>query len=206
MRVINEINAKKIEHLKYDIKYMQDKEPAKILFEDEKRAFYISGLFKPENIYDCFVIFAAGTLCNAFVKKEYAPKEVKHSYAFKGFLDAQVNRLLKNPVEDVKIYHSAEFSVVDICGLKFSYHGLGDKNNMSNCTKNQANKIWEEDGLRLTACAKELFDNAKKFVADGKVSSNNKKVFEIIESKLVNASIQESKQIVKEILEDKEIW
>ena len=205
MRTINEINSKKIEHLKCDIKQMQDKEPAKILFEDEKRAFYISGLFKPENIYDCFVIFAAGALCNAFVKKEYAPKEVKHSYAFKGFLDAQVNRLLKRPVEDVKIYHSAEFSVVDVCGLKFSYHGLGDKNNMANCTKNQANKIWEEDGLRLTACSKELFDNAKKFVADGKVSPNNKKVFEIIESKLVNASVQESKQIVKEILEDKEI-
>lgn len=205
MKTINEINSKKIEHLKYDIKQMQNREPAKILFEDEKLAFYISGLFKPENIYDCFVIFSAGALCNAFVKKDYAPKEVKHSYAFKGFLDAQVDRLLKKPIEDVNIYHSAEFSVVDICGLKFSYHGLGDKNNMSNCTKNQANKVWEEDGLRLTACAKELFENAKKFIDDGKVSPKNKKVFESISTKLVNANLQESKKIVQDILQEKEI-
>ncbi|MBO7508236.1 MAG: hypothetical protein J6T39_01150 [Clostridia bacterium] len=205
MRKISELNTKNIEHLKYDIKQMQNQKPTKIPFNDEKLAFYISGLFKPQNIYDCFVIFASGTLCNAFVKKEYAPKEVKHSYAFKGFLDAQVDRLLKEPIEDIKIYHSPEFSVVDICGLKFSYHGLGDKNNMANSTKNQANKIWEEDSLRLTACAKELFDNAKKFIDDGKVSEKNKKIYQIISTKLVNSSLQESRNIVKDILEEKEI-
>lgn len=205
MRKIYEINEKSIENLKYDIKRMQNNNPTRILFDDEKLAFYISGLFKPENIYDCFVIFASGTICNAFVKKEYAPKEVKHSYAFKGFLDAQVEKLLKNPVDGVKIFHSAEFSVVDICGLKFSYHGLGDKNYVANATKNQANKIWEQDGLRLTACAKELFDNAKRFIEDGKVSAKNKKVFEIISTKLVKSSMEESRKIVKDILQEKEI-
>lgn len=205
MRKIHEINEKSIENLKYDIKRMQKNNPTIILFDDEKLAFYISGLFKPENIYDCFVIFASGTICNAFVKKEYAPKEVKHSYAFKGFLDAQVEKLLKNPVDGVKIFHSAEFSVVDICGLKFSYHGLGDKNYVANATKNQANKIWEQDGLRLTACAKELFDNAKRFIEDGKVSAKNKKVFEIISTKLVKSSLEESRKIVKDILQEKEI-
>ena len=199
---MEELNLQSAKELKHKISSVQSKEPTKMDFADEQLAFYITGLFRPKNIYDCFVIFSAGTLCNAFVKKTYAPKEVRNCYAFKGFLDVQVDRLLDNPIENVKVFHNDKFSVVDVLGLKFSFHGLGDVKGKGNCTAKKADDYWHQDNLRFTPYAKELFDISKQFIDDGKVSEQNSKIFKTIEQKLVNANKDEARKIVNNLLLD----
>ncbi len=200
--MMKELNFESTKELKHKIASVQSKEPTVISFDDEQLAFYITGLFRPKNIYDCFVIFSAGTLCNAFVKKAYAPKEVRNKYTFKGFLDAQVDRLLDNPIESVKVLHNDKFSVVDIYGLKFSFHGLGDVKGKSNCTAKKADTYWHQDNLRFTPFAKELFDISKEFITAGKVSKQNAEIFKTIAEKLVNVNKDEAKKIINNLLLD----
>ena len=200
--IIKDLNCETTKELKRKIASVQNAEPTIISFDDEKLAFYITGLFRPKNIYDCFVIFSAGTLCNSYVKKAYASKEYKNCYAFKGFLDVQFDRVLDNPIDNVKILHNDKFSVADVFGLKFSYHGLGDVKGKGNITAKKADKYWHQDGLRLTPFAKELFDISKEFIANGKVSKQNADIFKIIEDKLVKVNKDEAKIIVNNILTD----
>ena len=194
---MNEINFETIQNLKEDF-VKTGKETKPIEFADEKLAFYYCGLFKVENIYDAFVAFSSATLCNSYIKAKYAEKGVKHKHTFKKFVREHINYLVNNPIKDVTVYANNDFSVVDICGLKFSYHSVG--NLATNCSYKDANRVWSIDSLRLNPHAIQLFDIAKDYIKTGKVSKNNQIVAERIQKDLVNADKEEVKIIVDDIM------
>lgn len=163
----------------------RDDTPNQIKLKSEETSFLICGLFVPKNIYDCFAIFAAGALCNAYVKKPYASKEAKHNYFFKRLICKQVEYLLKHPIEDVEVYHNKNFTVVDVAGIKFSFHMLGDPNFAQNCDVNKANAVWNKDHLRLTPYVNELYGKIRDFYEDGKLSTYNQFVFNAIENRIL---------------------
>ena len=192
-----------VDELKKEIKKHQNSEPKIIRAEDERLAFGIVGLFRPLNIYDCFVIFSAGTLINAYVKKPYAQKPYKKNYSFKRFICTRVEELLKKPIKDVKVLHSSGFTVVDVNGLKFSYHSLGDPHKVANSSIGAANSAWNQDKLRLTPYALQLFQLSEKLINDDKVSKINKETFLKIQEYLKiedqDAGREQTQQREKEI-------
>lgn len=194
---MNKIDFDEIESLKQEF-VKNGKETERIKFEDEKLAFFYCGLFKVKNIYDAFVVFASATLCNSYIKAKYAEKGVKHKHTFKKFVREHINNLVQNPIKDVTVYANDEFSVVDICGLKFSYHSVGKL--ATNCSYKDANRVWSTDSLRLNPHANELFDIAKDYVQTGKISKNNQIIAKRIEKDLINASSEETKNIIIDML------
>ena len=194
---MNDISFETMQNLKEDFA-KNGKETKPIEFADEKFAFYCCGLFKVENIYDAFVVFASATLCNSYIKAKYAEKGVKHKHTFKKFVREHINELAKNPIKDVSVYANDEFSVIDICGLKFSYHSVGGL--ATNCSYKDANKVWSIDSLRLNPHANQLFDMAKDYIKTGKVSKNNQIIAERIQKDLINADKEEAKTIIDDIM------
>lgn len=194
---MNNLDYKAIENLKQEFA-KNGKETTPIEFLDERYAFYYCGLFKIENIYDAFVVFSSATLCNAYIKAKYAEKGVKNKHTFKKFVREHINNLVQNPIKDVSVYASDDFSVIDICGLKFSYHSVGKLE--SNCSFKDANKVWSTDSLRLNPHANKLFDIAKNYIKTGKISKNNQIVADKIENNLINADKEEVKNIISDIM------
>lgn len=193
----NNISFETIQNLKNDFA-KAEKETKPIQFLDERFAFYYCGLFKIENIYDAFVVFASATLCNAYIKAEYAEKSVKHKHTFKKFVREHINNLVQNPIKDVTVYANDDFSVVDICGLKFSYHSVGKL--ATNCSYKDANKVWSIDSLRLNPHANQLFDIAKDYIKTEKISKNNQVIAKRIEKDLINASKEDAINIIEDIM------
>ena len=194
----NNISFETMQKLKNDFA-KTGKETKPIEFLDERLAFYYCGLFKVENIYDVFVVFASATLCNSYIKTKYADKSVKNKHTFKKFVREHINYLVQNPIKDVTVYANDDFCVVDICGLKFSYHSVGKL--ATNCSYKDANKVWSIDSLRLNPHANQLFDMAKDYIKTEKISKNNQDIAKIIEKDLINANKDDTRSIIEDIME-----
>ena len=192
---------KDFDKLHREIKAHQNSEPSGIPFKYEKLAFYVCGLFRPKNKYDVFAICASAMLCNAYVKKPYADKSVRHNYAFKRFLYHKVKEMIKKPVKDVRVFHSEGFTLVDVFGIKFSYHAVGDPDHIANAPKKFVDGVWNQEHLRLTPWATETFAFTKKLIEnEDKISPINKKIYKLIQDEVLMTDEQTAREMVTDIL------
>ena len=199
------MNNKDFDNLHREIKQHQHSEPSSIPFKYEKLAFYLCGLFRPKNQYDVFAICASAMLCNAYVKKPYADKSVRKNYAFKRFLYYKIKEMIKKPVAGVRVFHSEGFTLVDVFGIKFSYHSVGDPDHVANAPKKFVDGVWGEEHLRLTPYATEIFSFTKKLIENEElISPINKKIYKMIQDEVLTSDEHQAKEKVKEILDMEE--
>lgn len=182
----------------YLIQYINDnngKVPERIALIDEKLAFSVCKYFELRNVADCFIFFACANLCNAYVKKPYAvhPLKKHKGYGFKRFVGEKVAQLLISNIEGVKVHHSTKFTVVDICGMMFSYHDLGVKDAQENISFKNAEQIWSKRRLKLQPFAQEIYEEALTLVSGKKISEKNQGIFnEILQQLLSDEKLTES--------------
>lgn len=117
---------------------------------------------KPKTINEYFNLFSAYNLMNTYVKREYAIKEFKKNYYFKGHVANTLDYIVTNNVEGVLVKRDKNAVLVEIYGLQFSFHGVKYSKNLYEHFNQRNDSRWE--GIRYQPVSLELYNLSKSLL------------------------------------------
>ncbi|MFA6859925.1 MAG: hypothetical protein WCR30_00885 [Clostridia bacterium] len=133
-----------------------------LLLSDAVLAKQIVEKAKIETKEDVFLYFSALNFLNAFVKKNYAPREFKKNYFFKNSVSKCIDAIINNNLCDCIFCYGDNVVMGEVANLQFSFHranisDLMNKERNSNGSKYHFD-YWK--GIRLQPIAGFVFKEA----------------------------------------------